>query len=54
MPLGVNREKAARAAEKAAMNALPTIEMLPASARRGAHDLAAGIPVGHAPDGGAR
>ncbi|MFE5327893.1 NuoB/complex I 20 kDa subunit family protein [Embleya sp. NPDC056575] len=48
MPLGVNREKAARAAEQAAMKALPTIEMLPASARRGAHELDPGIPVGHA------
>ncbi|MFI6984613.1 NuoB/complex I 20 kDa subunit family protein [Embleya sp. NPDC050154] len=53
-PLGVNREKAARAAEQAALKALPTIEMLPASARRGAHELDPGIPVGHAPDGSAR
>jgi NADH-quinone oxidoreductase subunit B len=27
MPLGVDREKAARAAEEAALKALPTIEM---------------------------
>ncbi|MCF2529555.1 NuoB/complex I 20 kDa subunit family protein [Yinghuangia soli] len=29
MPLGVNREQAARAAEQAALTAVPTIEMLP-------------------------
>ena len=27
MPLGVNREQAARAAEQAALNAVPTIEL---------------------------